>query len=414
MTLTTEALLAREPGRPLPGRFYTDPEIFEDDLDQLFGRHWFLAGTEAEIPEAGDYLTLDVGRSSVIVMRGDDDQVRAFHNVCRHRGARLLTQPSGFVGNVVCAYHSWTYGTDGQLRHAPGLPEGTDVGCLGLRTVASRTVGGLILLSLAAHPPEDVDVFVDRLAPYLEPHGLAQAKVAAQVDLMEIGNWKLVMENNRECYHCDGHPELSCSFFPTYGLQAHEVPERLRPAHDRYLAAELDLQATCDRLGLPLALIEDISEPDVAHRIAREPLDGAGESFSLDGAVLVGRPLSDRLPTPRRLGRLSIHLQPNAWLHVMSDHAVVFTALPVAPDRTLVRTTWLVNAAAEEGVDYDLEKLTHVWVETNAQDSSFVALAQAGVTDPAYEPGPYLPQEYQVDAFVSWYVERMRRAEVAP
>jgi glycine betaine catabolism A len=407
-TDTTTGLLwdltERVPGRPLPGHLYTDPGVHDADLRHVFGRHWFLATTEAEVREPGDFVTIDVDKRSIVVIRDDEGQVRAFHNVCRHRGARVLTEPSGFVGNLTCGYHSWTYGTDGRLLHAPGLT-GTDPACLSLRAVAVRAVAGLVYLSLAAVPPTDIDDFAALATPYLEPHGLARAKVAAQVDLEEAGNWKLVMENNRECYHCDGHPELSCSFFPTYGLEAHEVPDRLRPAHDRFVAAEAHLHARSVELGLPDALIEDLVAPDVAHRIAREPLDGAGESFSLTGRAVVRRPLADL--GEARLGRLSIHTQPNAWLHVLSDHAVVFQVLPLAVDRTLVRTTWLVNADAVEGVDYDVDELTHVWRETNAQDSAFVALTQAGVADPAYEPGPYTSSEYQVDHFLSWYTAKM-------
>jgi len=400
-----DRLAERRRGRPLPGHFYTDPAVHAADLDLVFGRQWFLAATSAELREPGDYVTLDLGPRSVLVVRDDDGGLRAFHNVCRHRGARLLTEPSGFVGNLVCAYHSWTYGTDGRLLHAPGLPEGTDPGCLGLRPVALREVAGLVFLCLADDPPEDMEEFASRATPYLGPHLLDRAKVAAQLDLVEQGNWKLVMENNRECYHCDGHPELSCTFFLTYGLTEEQVPEQLRPVHERYLRAEADLAERCAELGLPVALVEDLESPRVAHRIAREPLDGEGESFSLTGAALVRRPLAD-LGEPR-LGRLSVHVQPNAWAHVMSDHAVVFVALPLAADRTLVRTTWLVHPDAAEGVDYDVDELTHVWRATNSQDSTFVGLAQSGVGDPAYEPGPYTAGEYQVDAFVGWYAARM-------
>ena len=121
-----EEIGARTAGRPLPGHLYTDPEMHEADLEWIFASQWFLAATAAEMPEPGDYVTLDLGRRSVIVLRDDDGVLRAFHNVCRHRGARLLTEPTGFVGNLVCAYHSWTYGSDGRLLHAPGLPAGTD------------------------------------------------------------------------------------------------------------------------------------------------------------------------------------------------------------------------------------------------------------------------------------------------
>ncbi len=203
---------------------------------------------------------------------------------------------------------------------------------------------------------------------------------------MEGGNWKLVMENNRECYHCEGHPELACSLFPTYGYEDDEVPTRLRPAFDRYLAADADLRAACEERGLPHARIEELSGRSTGFRIQREPLDGAGESFTPDGTAVSGRLLGD-LDTAR-LGRLSMHLQPNAWFHFLADHVVTFSVLPLAPDRTLVRTTWLVHEDAVEGVDYDLDRLTHVWRETNRQDGEFVARAQAGASARPTSPGP--------------------------
>jgi Rieske 2Fe-2S family protein len=102
-----------------------------------------------------------------------------------------------------------------------------------------------------------------------------------------------------------------------------------------------------------------------------------------------------------------MHVQPNAWFHGLADHAVTFSVLPIAPDRSLLRTTWLVHKDAVEGRDYDLDRLTTVWRQTNDQDRTFVARAHRGVSDPAYLPGPYLPPEYQVDAFCSWYADRL-------
>jgi Rieske 2Fe-2S family protein len=399
---------SRLPGRSLPGPCYTDPEVHRLELDLVWARQWVFVGSSAEVPEPGDYLTVALGRASVLVLRDDDDQVRAFHNVCRHRGARLVSEARGSVGNLVCGYHHWTYGTDGRLLHAPQLAEGTDTSCLGLRTVHLRDVAGLLFVCLSTEPPADLEDVAAVVTPYLAPHGLDRAKVAAQVDLVERGNWKLVMENNRECYHCDGHPELLSTFFPTWGLADHQVPPRLRPAHERYLAAEADLHRVCDERGLPYPLVEDLVHRPAGFRIQREALDGAGESFSRDGSRLVDRLLGD-LDEPR-LGRVTYHQQPNLWTHFLADHVVTFSVLPLAPDRTLVRTTWLVHEDAVEGEDYDVENLTAVWRRTNEQDAAFVASTHAGVADPAYEPGPHTEGESQVGAFLSWYAARVREA----
>lgn len=396
----------REPGRPLPAPCYTDPELHEVELELVWGRQWFFVGSTAEVPEPGDYVTVDLGRSSVIVLRDDDEVVRAFRNVCRHRGSRLLHDTRGSVGNLVCGYHRWTYGTDGRLLHAPQLAAEADTSCLGLRPVHLREVAGLLFISLATEPPADIDDVAAVVAPYLAPHALDRAKVAAQVDLVEDANWKLVMENNRECYHCEGHPELLRTFFPTWGLADHQVPDRLRSAHDRMLRAEADLHQACDRRGLPYRLVEDLVDRPAGFRIQREALDGEGESFSATGARLVSRLLGDL--DEARLGRTTYHQQPNLWTHFLADHVVTFSALPLAVDKTLVRTTWLVHEDAVEGVDYDVDELTEVWRRTNEQDAAFVARTQAGVADPAYLPGPYTQAEAQVDAFVRWYVARVQ------
>jgi glycine betaine catabolism A len=408
---TARLVADRRPGHSLPAPFYNDHEIFDLDMSAVFARSWIFVGTEAEVAEPGDYRTVEVGSYSVIVVRDDEEQVRAWHNVCRHRGARILTDQQGSVGNIVCGYHKWTYGVDGRLVHAGQQPPSFDPGCFGLKPVHVRTVAGLVYICLATEPPADFDDIAERVTPYLLPHQLQRTKVAAQVDLVEQGNWKLVMENNRECYHCDGHPELSCSLFPTYGYEAADMPARLRPAFDRYLAADDLLRRDCEERGLPYARIEELSGRETGFRIQREPLDGAGESLSLDGSA-VSRPLLGELDTPR-LGRLSMHHQPNAWFHFMADHAVTFSVLPLAPDRTLLRTTWLVHEDAVEGEDYDVDALTDVWRQTNLQDGVFVARAQLGTTSPAYEPGPYAPSEYQVDDFCTWYVERLGE-RVAP
>jgi Rieske 2Fe-2S family protein len=402
----SELVERRSVGKSLEAPFYTSQELFDLDLDAIFSRHWVFVATDAELPDPGDYVTVNLGSQSIFVVRDDDGGLRSFHNVCRHRGARILDQEHGSVGNIICRYHKWTYGTDGGLRYAPSQPADFDTSCFGLKSVHVRSIGGLVFVCLAERPPSDVDDVTARIEPYLLPHRLTETKVAAQVDLVEYGNWKLVMENNRECYHCDGHPELLRTFFPTYGYAEEDLPPQLRPTYERYLRADADLHRTCDSLDLPTGRIEELDTRATGFRVARTPLDLAGESFTPDGVAACRLPLGD-IPTPR-LGHLSVHLQPNSWFHVVGDHAITFSVLPVAPDRTLLRTTWLVHPDAEEGVDYDRDTLLKIWTATNEQDAELVALAQQGVGSPAYEPGPYAPTEGDVEAFCNWYITRLR------
>ncbi|WBL18839.1 aromatic ring-hydroxylating oxygenase subunit alpha [Citricoccus sp. NR2] len=397
----------RRLGYSLDAPFYTDPDIFAADMEGIFGKHWVFAGSLAEVPEPGDYITVDFGPYSLIVLHNDEGGVNVLHNVCRHRGARVLTESSGTTGNMVCGYHSWTYDQEGNLVHAsaPGEVD-FNKGCFALKRAHSRVVAGLIFVSMAAEPPEDFDEVAKIFEPYLGPHEISKTKVAYQQQLIEEGNWKLVMENNRECYHCDGHPELACSLFPTWGLTEETVPTHLADVWQRNLTAESDLRWRCERYGLPYEVIEELDTRVQGFRISREPLDGDGESFSASGRRLSKKLLGDLRDF--RLGRCSMHLQPNSWFHFLGDHIITFSAFPVSPGQTLVRTTWLVADDAVEGVDYDLDELTHTWKQTNIQDKDFVELCQRGACSPAYEPGPYMKSEYQVEAFINWYVQRMK------
>src|SRR5689334_19464123 len=115
-------IAARKPGHSLPGPFYTSQAVFDLDVSLIFGRSWIFAAVEPEIPEPGDYVTVDIGPASVIIIRDDALGIRAYHNVCRHRGSRLVTERRGFVGNLVCPYHQWTYGLTGELLHAESMP----------------------------------------------------------------------------------------------------------------------------------------------------------------------------------------------------------------------------------------------------------------------------------------------------
>ena len=414
MSLTTltppieiESLVKRRAvGYSLEAPFYTSPEVFDLDIEAIFAKHWLFSAAEAEIPDAGDYVTIDIGPCSVIILRDDDEEIRAFHNVCRHRGSRLLKDACGSIGNIVCPYHQWTYRTDGSLIYAESQPPTFDRSRFGLRPIHVRNVAGLVFVCLAENPPEDFDEIANYLEPWLMPYGLASAKVAHQIDLPEEGNWKLVMENNRECQHCDGaHPELVSAYFPLFGYSEDDITPRLRPTFERYVAAAADLERVCSLRGFPRNERRELDSRPTGFQLTHMPLDGSGMSFAPEGAQACKK-LIGSLTEPK-FGDLSLHMQPNSWFHFLSDHAVVFRVLPLAAGNSLVRTTWLVHPDAEEGVDYDVDSLTAVWRATNNQDRELVIGTQNGVTSPGYVPGPYSLVEDDVEAFVNWYVKRV-------
>lgn len=404
----SDLLRQRRPGHSLPADLYTRADVFDADMEVIFHRHWIAVGVDCDVPDAGDVSVIDIGRSSIVIVRDDDEAVRAYYNVCRHRGARLLPAGTGTVGKLVCPYHQWTYELSGDLIHAPHMGKDFDRGCHSLRPVRLRSVGGLLYACLADEPPADIEDLAAVMEPRLEPYDLSNAKVAYQTDLVEEGNWKLTIENNRECYHCSAnHPELCVSFIDLdFGFD----PESLQPEDKELARKHFDLYEAKTRewedLGHPSRAVEHLAGHATNFRTQRLIIAGAGESQTPDARAASSKLMGTM--TRKDLG--DVHLWGhNSWNHFMGDHAVTFMVLPLSADRTLVRTKWLVHKDAVEGVDYDLDRLTSVWKATNEQDAHLVGLAHDGARSRGYVPGPYSRfTEGQLDNFATWYVERMQ------
>ena len=293
----------------------------------------------------------------------------------------------------------------GKLIHAKHMGDDFNPAGLGLKPVHVRNLSGLIFICLAKTPPDDFEQMAAEMTPYLAPHKLSDCKIAAQVDLLEDCNWKLTMENNRECYHClTNHPELTVSLYEYgFGYQADEHNAEGLSRFQEIVAAS---RKRWDAMGLPSAEIDTLDDRITGFRTQRLPIDRSGQSQTLNSEVASKKLLGDFVDPA--LGGLSFWTQPNSWHHFMSDYIVCFTVLPVSPTKTLVRTTWCVHKDAIEGVDYTLENLTAVWNATNSQDRRLVEESQIGISTGAYEPGPYSPlTEGLVEKFCNWYVNRM-------
>ncbi len=396
----------RRPGYSLEAPFYQDKAVFDLDMEVIFGRTWIYVGSEPDIPEPGDYFTVPVGKASIVVARDDDMSITAFHNVCRHRGARLCDGDKGSVGNVVCPYHQWTYDLRGNLIHTEHMGADFDRSKFGLKMVHVGNVGGLIFICLSEQPPTDFEQMRREMEPYILPHQIHNCKIAFEEDLIENGNWKFTMENNRECYHCKAnHPELTVSLYE-FGFGYQPSPEN---ADEVRAFKDLTTQehARWESCGLPSVELEFLDTRVTAFRTERLPLDKAGESQTLDSKVACKKLLGDL--EQRNLGGLSFWTQPNSWHHFMSDHIVTFSVLPIDPEHTLLRTKWLVHKDAVEGRDYDPKELSAVWHATNQQDGALVERTQVGSHSTAYQPGPYSPfTEELVEKFMSWYLQRLR------
>src|SRR2546427_3242239 len=198
---------ACRPGWSLPGEFYRDEAIYRADLERIWRPGWLFAGHSCEIPKPGDYFTLEVDTDSIIVIRGEDAAVRGLHNVCRHRGSLICGEQAEHVTRLVCPYHQWTYARNGTLLACRGMQDDLDKSQFSLRPVHVREIEGLIYFCLA-NDAADFEPANRFMAPLLRPQGFNQAKVAKTVDYLVKANWKLVWENNRECYHCNlNHPQ---------------------------------------------------------------------------------------------------------------------------------------------------------------------------------------------------------------
>ncbi|NMG46120.1 Rieske 2Fe-2S domain-containing protein [Aromatoleum toluvorans] len=404
----SELIRGRQPGRSMAGELFGRQDVFETDVDVFFNKHWILVGVTADVPEPGDVSTVDLGKASILVVRDDDDNIRAFRNVCRHRGARLKEAGKSTVGMLVCPYHQWTYDFDGSLRHTTHMGPDFNHSCKSLRPVQLRVIGALIFVCLSDEAPQDIAVLEETMSPRFAPYHLQNTKIAHESEIIENGNWKLVIENNRECYHCGGtHPELTASFLPEdFGFCPDGLSEESQRALDDYYSRTAAAVASWEQDGLICDAFEHLS-PDVMtnFRTQRLVIAGHGESQTMDTKVACTRLLGDS----RRRDLGDTHLWThNSWTHVMSDHAVVSYIIPLAPDKTLVRTKWLVHADAVEGVDYKLSDLTEVWLATNAQDANLVSISHRGTQDPGYTPGPYSPfTESYIDGFAQWYSARL-------
>ena len=325
------------------------------------------------------------------------NEIRAFHNTCRHRGSIICKAAKGKVVKFVCPYHQWTYNLDGSLKWARDMGPDFAAQDHGLKQIHCRDLSGLIYVCLADSPP-DLDEFADVAAPYLAPHDLSNAKVAFESRIVELGNWKAVVENARECYHCRAnHPELIRSFSqdPLVSfLGDGPVPD--------FIAKHF---AACEAAGLPSKFV---APENGQYRLSRMPLVEGFKSYTMDGSFGVHGKRLGNVSKKRMQACSTMFHYPSTWAYFLPDHCMTFRVTPLSPTETELVTCWLVNKDAIEGVDYDFEHLTEVWLATNNEDRRVVEDNQTGINSPAFVPGPYSPiHEASVSAFIDWYCDTL-------
>jgi Rieske 2Fe-2S family protein len=263
----------------------------------------------------------------------------------------------------------------------------------GLRPIHVETVAGSIYICLAENPPT-FGAFRDHVGPLLAPHNLANAKLAFESTLVERANWKLVMENARECYHCAvRHPELAITF-PVRGRRPVQFADVQRFERFRSRMAQVGLETG------PV-------EGDWWNAM-RFPLNDGAVSLSMDGKPACTKLLCET--AGGNIGSMRWALEPHCFAHATSDVVFMFSAMPTGPEETVVTSKWLVHKDAVEGVDYDLEQLTELWTKTNLQDRDLCENNQRGVNSLGYVPGQYSEEaEALALRFVDWYCGEVDR-----
>jgi Rieske 2Fe-2S family protein len=380
----------RRPAHALERAFYDRADVFERDMDLLLSG-WTCLGHESEIPLSGDWITGGVGREQAIVARGEDGVVRALANVCRHRGSRVCVGTHGHAAMFVCPYHAWSYHLDGRLRGAREMPEGFDAAAHGLVGLPLTLIGGLMFVSFEPRPPS-LAAAAPALAAMTDAYGWAGARIAERRTYGVAANWKLVLENYHECYHCaPAHPEFS-----VLHTLARPKARRLRSAAE-----------SADDGGAGVADFEAwgaASDGTEVVRVMCSKLAEGAHTGSRDGALLA--PLmgpDDGACVFAELGYLSAFL-------AYADYGVIYRFMPRGLLETQMEVIWLVDAAAREGVDYDRAALAWLWDVTSLADKAIIERNQAGVLSRFYEPGPYSLMEPGTAQLVDRYLADLAAA----
>lgn len=385
--------------------FYRSHVTYEAELENIVFKSWLYAGHIGQLANNGDYFLFELGEDSIIISRDEDGQICAMHNVCRHRGARVVEALSGNRRAFVCPYHGWAYGTDGALKRAREMDQlaGFSRADYGLKKVRFEVFHGIIFINC---DPQAAD-FVAPLANItrqLGAYDLVNAKVAEAKTYRINANWKLCLENYLECYHCSSsHREYA----KLHTLQA--AYEKVKLLNEAMLARAEEVTG--------VAGIADKYRAYYNHSLAFGTCSYHSRYALYDG-VKTGS--EDGQPVAPLMGHMQgydggagdFQMGPLTFMLNYPDHRVLYRFVPRSLTETDMTLVWYVNGDAKEGVDYDKEKLLWLWHQTSLEDEYIILRNGEGVNSRFYQPGPYHPEyESTCMEFVSWYLKTM--AEIA-
>jgi Rieske 2Fe-2S family protein len=355
----------------LPGRYYTDGGIFRQELERFFFNKWVCAGRTEQVAKAGDYFLCEVGGESIIVTRDAAGGLRAFYNVCRHRGTRMCRESHGaFAGRIQCPYHAWTYALDGKLIGAPHmLDAGFHREEYPLHVVQIDSWDGHIFLNLSAQGQPLASQLGD-LPQKFAPWKMQELRLYKRIAYEVKANWKLIVINYNECMHCPVlHPLLS----------------RITD----YLSGENDI-------------------PTHAYIGGSMEFRGAAQTMSMDGTI--HREYLPGLTETQRKQTLYYTIYPNLFLSLHPDYMMTHTLWPVAPNATRVVCEWHFHSAEMSKANFTAEDAVAFWDTTNREDWGISELSQLGIGSRAYVPGPYSSREGLPAAFDKMIVAEEKKS----
>ena len=374
---------------PLDQQFYTDPSIYDIDLETFFYNQWIFVGHESQIKNTGDYFLFEIGNESIIIIRDKNSNINCFYNVCRHRGSHICIEKEGKTKKLVCPYHAWAYDLEGNLISARMMDERFIKKDWNLNKCSSKVYEGLIFINLSENP-DDFNKFINPVKDFIELHGLNKSKIAFKKTYPTSGNWKLTLDNFHECYHClPAHPEY-CQVHSKEYIQAYGAGNNTGPESIEFSNQLKEWNKKTENLGYLIGEFSDEGFSNFFRSAERTPFDGNRLSETKDG-----RPGSILMGKFKEFdgGYTTVGTSPFNSIIMSNDFATTFTFIPRGPMETDVEIMWLVHEDAIEGKDYDLNNLIWMWDQTTIADKKIIENNQKGVMSKKYIPGPLSEME---------------------
>ena len=397
MNTIRELLNNQQEDWSLDQKFYKDTSIFDLEKHTIFYNSWIFIGHESQIPNKGDFFVYKLLDEEIIVLRNKENKVKAFFNVCRHRGSRVCLEEKGNTSRFSCPYHSWTYNLDGKLLAAKSLREGIDKSKLGLHPCNIESASGMLLINLSDNPQSLKNLQSDLKEPF-EMFGFKDLKVAAHKNYPIASNWKLAVENYQECYHCaPAHPEYSLS---------HSLKIEDEPGFDEAQEKMMNNLESCGLKDIEVNKDFSNKDPDQEqYAYSRYALFDGYMTGSKDG-----KPLAPLLGDIKEFnqGCSDFNIGPVSYFLAYCDHIVGYIFTPTSQDQCQCDIYWLVNKDAEENKDYDKEKLMWLWDVTTYADETIIVNNQKGVNSIKYQSGPYTDKEQSTRRFIKWYLSELK------